>query len=288
MTLQDGPTQSDRMVKLFSWTFPSVCVLCVANVLFRDSILFLLRVVGNRVPSLAQRGLRLFHAVFNLAVAVAGYFVIHGACRPAVDVCSANVLMQTDCTKVVSLALCGLFALSLADRFVDLLLYPAHTSSFLTRMGEAGGIVIGWQLIGDKEGLGPLFVSLLLARRSRFAFPRTAKYGCIVLRCAIGTIAFNALGKNCNTVSQKASVGILLSTVLLSSATPCSTPSNGSGPLAAAPKAPAMRTGRRVARTQSRRLVLTASPSFLEPTSRNTRKLSFQTSSNGAIDHDER
>ena len=223
------------MVKLFSWTFPSVCVLCVANVLFRDSISSL-RIVGNRVPSLAQQGMRNVHAVFNLAVAVAGYIVIHGACRPAVDVlherAHADGLHQGGLARAVR-PLRSAWPTALWTSS-----YPAHTSSFHAH--GRSGIVIAWRLIGDKGGLGPLFVALLLARRSRFALPRMAKYRCIVLRFAVGTIAFNAREELQHRVS-KASVGILLSTVLLSSATPCSTPPNGSATPALVPKAPAPR-----------------------------------------------
>lgn len=211
----EGPTQSDRIAELFSWTFPSVCMLCVCNVLFSDAVLFALRMVGNRVPALLQRSARTINALFNLAFAASGYLWIHGSCRPAVDVCASNALMHVDCAKPVALSLCAIFVFSLVDRLTTLLLYPELSTSFTWRMGETGCVVIGWQLVGEREGLAPLFVALLVARRARFSLPRISKYACGLLRLAVATIAFNALGRNCNTVSQKASVGILLSTVLL-------------------------------------------------------------------------
>lgn len=208
------------MVGLFTWTFPSVCLLAVCNVMLNDAVLFPVRIVGNRLPKIIQRIGRLANSSVNLFGAVFGYLWIHGSCKPAVDVCSSNVLMNVECTKPVALSLCAMFAISIWDRFFNVLFYPEHSSSFLSRMGEAGGVVIAWQLIGEREGMAALFVALLLARRARFAFPRISKYGCGLLRLAIASIAFNALGKNCNTISQKASVGILLSTLLLSSSCP--------------------------------------------------------------------
>lgn len=156
----------------------------------------------------------------NLGVAVLGYLWIHDSCRPAVDVCSTNPLMDAGCSKAVSLTACVLLTLSVFDRFSTVLLYPKSPGSFLLRMGESGGVVIAWQLVGDREGLAPLFVSLLLARRARFAMPRVSKYACVLLRLAVAAVAFSALGKNCNTLSQKAAVGILLSTIVLGSSCP--------------------------------------------------------------------
>lgn len=217
---EGGATQADRIVGLFAWTFPSVCLLSVCNVMFNDSVLFAVRVVGNRLPTLVQRLARTASAMFNLSVAVLGYMWIHGSCRPAVEVCSSNVLADLNCSKPVSLTLCSAFAFSIWDRFATVLLYPEHSSSFSERMGESGAVVIAWQLVGEREGLAPLFVALLIARRARFAFPRISRWVCGVLRTAVAFVAVNALGHNCNTVSEKASVGVLLSTLLLGNRLP--------------------------------------------------------------------
>lgn len=219
MLSQEGATQADRIVGLFTWTFPSVCLLSVCNVMFNDALLFGVRIVGIRLPKLVQRCLRAANATLNLVIAAIGYLWVYGSCKPAVDVCSSNVLMEVDCSKTTALALCTVFAFSVSDRFSTVLLYPDQHSSFMVRMGESGGVVIAWQLVGEREGLAPLFVALLIARRARFALPRISQYACGFLRVLLAAIAFNALGKNCNTVSQKASVGILLSVLLLKS--PC-------------------------------------------------------------------
>lgn len=269
MIPQDGPTQADRIVGLFTWTFPSVCLLAVCNVLLNDAILFPVRIVGNRLPRVAQTAGRLANSTFNLAGAVFGYLWIHSACKPAVDLCSSNVLMNVECAKPVSLSLCAMFAISIWDRFFNVLFYPEYSSSFLSRMGEAGGVVIAWQLVGEREGMAALFVALLIARRARFAFPRVSKYGCGLLRLAIASIAFNALGKNCNTVSQKASVGILLSTLLLSSSCPQSLPQEQTARAApveqqARPRSPPPKRRRLPVRHTAQ--APTAFQSFQEPT----------------------
>jgi hypothetical protein len=215
-----GADQAGRIVELFTWTFPSVCLLSICNVMLNDAVFFAVRIVGRRLPNLVQRCARTTNEAVNLAVAVLGYLWIHSSCRPGIDACASNVLAEVECAKTVALALCTVFALSMCDRLSTVLLYPDHFSSFVSRMGEAGGVVIAWQLLGEREGLAPLFVALLVARRSRFALPRISKYTCASLRVAVAAIAVNALGKNCNTVTQKASVGILLSTVLLRSSCP--------------------------------------------------------------------
>lgn len=214
--LQTGPTQSDRVVDLFGWTFPSVCLLCVCNMLFNDAVLFAVRIVGNRLPAVVQRAARTTNAALNLAGAAAGYLWVYSNCSPWRDVCSSNVLINVNCTKSVALSLCALLALSLSDRVFLILLYPEHFSSFAARAGECGAVVIAWQMVSEREGVAALFVALLIARRARFAIPTITRYACGFFRLAVASIALNALGKNCNTVSQKASVGILISTLLLS------------------------------------------------------------------------
>jgi hypothetical protein len=189
-------------------------------VLLNDYMLFVVRIVGNRLPEFVQRGARTFNELLNFLIAVIGYIWIHWSCRPAAGVCSSNMLMNADCSKTVALALCVTFALSIYDRFSTVFIYRNYWSSFSSRMGESGGVVIAWQLVGEREGLAPLFVALLCTRRARFALPRISKYVCGFLRFSVFAIAFNALGANCNTVSQKASVGILISTFLLSSSCP--------------------------------------------------------------------
>ena len=251
--IQDEATQADRIVGLFAWTFPSVCLLAVCNVLLNDAVLFPVRIIGNRLPSVVQRLGRLACKTINLACAVFGYLWIHVSCRPTVDVCSSNVLMNVECAKPVTLSLCAMFSVCIFDRVLDVLFYPEHSSSFLSRMGESGGVTIAWQLVGDREGMTSLFVALLLARRARFAFPLIAKYGCGVLRLAIASVALNALGKNCNTVSQKASVGILLSTLLLTSACPQNPPQKRTEHVAQkpTPSPPPRRRRRKTAETPS-------------------------------------
>jgi hypothetical protein len=220
MLPQEGPTQADRITGLFVWTFPSVCLLSICNVVFSDAALFAARIVGSRLPALLQRAARAVNSMSNLVLAAIGYLWIHSSCRSAANVCLSNALVEVECAKTVALALCVIFVFSMSDRLSTSVLYPDHTSSFLSRMAESGGVVIAWQLVGEREGLAPLFVALLVARRARFALPKVSKYVCALLRVAVVAIALAALGQNCSTVSQKASVGILLSSALLGSSRP--------------------------------------------------------------------
>ena len=218
---EEGPTtQADRIVSLFSWTFPSVCILAFVYVILNDSFFFAARIIGSRLPLIVRRAAMAANSIFNLLVATVGYLCIYNTCSPVNDVCSSNALIKVQCSKTIALSLCTVISLSISDRFFVVFLYPDNKSSFLSRMGEIGGVVIAWQLFAERQGLAPLFVALLLARRSRFALPRISKHTCVLLKCTVAVIAFNALGKNCNTISQKASVGILLSTFLLPSSFP--------------------------------------------------------------------
>lgn len=220
---EEQPTiQADLIVNLFSYTFPSVCILAFVNVILNDSFFFAARMIGSRLPFILRRVVMAAHSIFNFLIATVGYFCIYNACSPVTvtDVCSSNALIKVECSKTVALALCTVVSLSMSDRFSVVFLYPDSKSSFLSRMGETGGVVIAWQLFAERQGLTPFFVALLLARRSSFALPRISKHACVLLKCTVALIAFNALGKNCNTISQKSSVGILLSTFLIPSSSP--------------------------------------------------------------------
>ena len=208
----DADTQSERVANLFSFSFPSVCLLSVCNVLFGDSVFFLIKVISNRVPRVVRRGARLVNSVLNLLIAGAGFMSIQTRCTS--EICKYNALVDVDCAKPVSLLLCLLFVISGTDRVSSPFFYPNHTSSFLFRVRESASVVIAWQLFAERESIAPLYVAFLISRRARFAFPVVSAYLCCALSCTVGLTSLLALGKNCQTVSQKAATGVLC-TILL-------------------------------------------------------------------------
>lgn len=218
--MNTAPTPSDKLVGLFTWTFPSVTILCLGNILAHDSILFVSRVIGNRIPTIARSTMSFTFSAWNAALAIVGLGFLNINCKIGLDVCNINPLKHLDCSKTVAIELVVLFVLSMVDRIVLIFLYANHRTSFLTRMGECGSIVIAWQLLGERESLAPVFLSLLVAQRLRFLLPQSSKYAGWLFRTALGCYSILALGKNCNTTSQKAAVGIALCLVLSSSKCP--------------------------------------------------------------------
>jgi len=215
--MEHEQSKSERISDLFSFTFPSVCLLCIISILLKDAAMFVFRLMGHALPFIFRRGMALCFGVLNTTLGILCCIWIHRECSSPGEVCSTNMLSNSRCVKPVALCLVGLLLMSLSDRVVLLLLYPDLATTFISRMGEAGSVIMGWQLLGDREGVAPLFVTLLVCRRCRFALPRACRYVSAVLRGALATFSLLALGKNCNSTSQKASVGVLLCTLLLSS-----------------------------------------------------------------------